>query len=280
MVGSQRFAPGESEIDAAGGIMGAPVELCDAEFVSLPIPARAEIVIEGLAYPGDMENEGPLGEFHGFYSGAASRKPAIEVKAVHFRKAPVLSAALMATYPSSETGEYNSIMRSARIYDDLDRIAVPGIKGVYCHPAAASGSCMAVVSVKQMYAGHAAQALALTAQSPTATYYTKWIIAVDDDVDPTNFDEVLWALSTRCSPVDDIDFIRNTMSFRADPSLAPEAKPYGSKILINACAPHRYLKQQPRRTFLRKSVHDRVASRWSELKLPDLPPQISTFFEE
>ena len=70
MVGGMRFGPNESELDAAGGIMGRPVELTEAEYVSLPIPARAEIVIEGLAHAGDLETEGPLGEFHGYYSGA------------------------------------------------------------------------------------------------------------------------------------------------------------------------------------------------------------------
>ncbi len=65
MVGAQTFAAGESELDVAGGLMGRPVELTRGEFVSLPIPARAEIVIEGLLHPGDTEEEGPLGEFTG-----------------------------------------------------------------------------------------------------------------------------------------------------------------------------------------------------------------------
>ncbi len=280
MVAGMRFGPDESELDAAGGIMGHPVQLTEAEYVSLPIPARAEIVIEGLAHAGDLETEGPLGEFHGFYSGAAARKPVIEVKAVHLRRSPIMTAALMATYPSCEIGEYQSIMRAARILDDLDRVGIPGIKGVYCHPSAASGNCMAVVSLQQMYPGHAAQALALTAQCPTASYYTKWIIAVDDDVDPTNFDEVVWALSTRCNPSDDLDVLRKTMSFRADPSLAPDAKPYGSKVLVDACTPYRYIRQSPTRTFLRRSTYDRVAQRWSELGLPDRPPSLAQFYDD
>jgi len=280
MVGGMRFAPGESELDAAGGIMGRPVELATADCVSLPIPAQAEIVIEGLAHPGDLEMEGPLGEFHGFHSGKASRKPVIEVKALRYRKSPIITAALMATYPSCEIGEYQAIMRAARILDDLDRIGIPGIKGAYCHPAAASGNCMVVVALKQMYAGHAAQALALTAQCPTASYYTKWIIAVDDDVDPTNFDEVVWALSTRCNPSEDLDILRNTMSFRADPSLAPDAKPHGSKVLINACTPHRYIAQSPRRTMLRRATYARVAERWSEFKMPGRPPTLTHFHDE
>ena len=280
MVGGMRFGPNESELDAAGGIMGRPVELTEAEYVSLPIPARAEIVIEGLAHAGDLETEGPLGEFHGYYSGAPAPKPVIEVKALHMRRSPIITTALMAVYPSCEIGEYQSIMRAARILDDLDRVGIPGIKGVYCHPAAASGNCMAVVSLRQMYPGHVSQALALTAQCPTASYYTKWIIAVDDDVDPTNFDEVVWALSTRCNPSDDLDVLRKTMSFRADPSLAPEVKPFGSKVLVDACRPYRYLNQPPRRTFLRRSTYDRVSQRWSEFDLPAGPPTLAQFYDE
>lgn len=280
MVGSQRFPRTESEIDVAGGIMGRPVALTQAECVSLPIPAHAEIVIEGVVHQGIVELEGPLGEFHGFYSGAASKKPVIEVKAVHMRRNPILTAALMATYPSCEIGEHQAIMRAARILDNLDRIGIPGIRGVYCHPAAASGNCLVVVSLTQMYPGHAAQALALTAQCPAATYYTKWIIAVDDDVDPTNFDEVMWAMSTRCNPADDLDILRHTMSFRADPSLAPDVKPYGSKVLVDACTPHRYLKQSPVRTHIRRSMYDRVARRWAELDLPDRPPELLAFHHD
>lgn len=280
MVGSQRFAADESELDAAGGLMGAPVEMTDGEVVSIPIPARAEIVIEGLVHPGDLETEGPLGEFHGFYSGAPSRKPVIEVKALHMRRAPIMTAALMATYPSCEIGAYQAIMRAARIHDNLDAMKVPGIRGVYCHPAAAAGNCIVVVSLRQMYPGHVSQALALTAHCPAASYYTKWIIAVDDDVDPTDFDEVLWAMSTRCNPADDLDILRKTMSFRADPSLAPEAKPYGSKVLVDACTPHRHLKQAPVRTMLRKSVYERVAGRWQDLGFSDRAPELTQFFKE
>src|SRR3954464_10251081 len=63
MLGAQTFGAAQSELDVAGGMMGRPVELTEAEFVSLPIPARAEFVVEGLLHPGDLEPEGPLGEF-------------------------------------------------------------------------------------------------------------------------------------------------------------------------------------------------------------------------
>jgi 4-hydroxy-3-polyprenylbenzoate decarboxylase len=281
MVGAQVFSAIESELDVAGGIMGRPIELTQAEHVSLPIPAHAELVIEGLLHPGETEMEGPLGEFTGYYGNVRAPQPVIEVKAVHSRKAPILTAALMANYPSCEIGAYYAIMRSARILDDLERIGVPGVVSAYSHPAAASGWGIVIVSLKQQYAGHAAQVLALAAQCPAAAYYTKWIIAVDDDVDPTDFDQVMWALSTRCNPSDDLDILRNTWSTGLDPSqFPPEARPYGSKVLINACKPHRYLKDFPRPTLLRESTYKRVAGRWEELGFTGPPPVLKVFHKD
>jgi 4-hydroxy-3-polyprenylbenzoate decarboxylase len=281
MLGAQVFSAEDSELDVAGGIMGRPIELTEAEQVSLPIPARAEIVIEGLLHSGDTEMEGPLGEFTGYYGNVRAPQPVIEVKALHMRKSPIITAALMATYPSCEIGAYYAIMRSARILDDLQRIGVPGVVGAYSHPAAASGWGMVIVSLKQQYAGHAAQVLALTAQCPAASYYTKWIIAVDDDVDPTDFDQVMWALSTRCNPSDDLDILRKTWSTGLDPSqYPPEARPYGSKVLIDACKAHRHIQHFPPATRLRQSTYERVTGRWSELGFSEPAPKLNVFHKE
>jgi len=281
MVSAQVFGAGESEFDTAGGIMGRPVELTEAQFVDLPIPAHCEIAIEGVLRPGEFAQEGPLGEFTGYYGGTPGPQPVIEIKAVHHRRDPILTAALMATYPSCEIGAYYAIMRSARIWDDLETIGVPGIAAVYAHPAAASGWGMVVVSLRQLYAGHVAQVLALTAQCPAAAYYTKWVIAVDDDVDPTDFNQVMFALTTRCNPSDDIDLLRKTWSTGLDPSKVVVAeRPYGSKALIDACKPHRYLDQFPRRTLLRRPVYERVAQRWRELGLDGAPPTLSDFHDD
>jgi len=281
MLGAQVFGINESEFDVAGGIMGRAVELTDAEYVRLPIPANAELVIEGILHPGDLEPEGPLGEFTGYYGRERSPQPVIEVKALHARRSPILTAALMAKYPSCEIGAYYAIMRSARILDDLGRLGVSGVVGAYAHPAAASGWGIVVVAMQQQYAGHAAQVLALTAQCPAAAYYTKWIIAVDEDIDPTDFNEVMWALSTRCHPAEDIDVLRNTWSTGLDPSQhIAEQRPYGSKALINACKPHRYIKQFPPSTLLRREVYERVSARWAQLGFTEPPPKLKVFHPE
>jgi UbiD family decarboxylase len=281
MFGAQAFSDELSELDVAGGLMGRPVELTEAETVSLPIPAHAEFVIEGVLRPNVTEREGPLGEFTGYYGNEPGQQPVIEVTAVHSRRQPIFTAALMAKYPACEIGAYYAIMRSARILDDLERVGVPGIVAAYAHPAAAAGWGMVVVSLKQLYAGHVAQVLALAAQCSAAAYYTKWIIAVDEDVDPTDFNQVLWALSTRCHPSDDLDILRKTWSTGLDPSqYLPENRPYGSKVLIDACKPHKHLKQFPPSTLIRRSVHDRIVQRWSELGFTNQPPSITAFHSE
>ena len=281
MVGAQVFGAQESELDVAGGLMGEPLAITQGVAGDLPIPARAEIVIEGVLRPGDFEEEGPLGEFTGYYGGARSPQPVIEVQALHMRRDPILTATLMARFPACEIGAYYAIMRSARIWDNLEALGVPGIRGVYAHPAAASGWGMTVVSLRQHFAGHAAQVLALTAQCPAAAYYSKWIIAVDEDVDPTNLNDVLWALSTRCNPADNVDILRETWSTGLDPSRGPrELRPVGSKALIDACKPHRHLKDFPPSTLLRRGVYERVCSRWAEFGFTTPAPVFDDFHRD
>jgi len=278
MVGSQTFPKNVSEYEFAGGIKGQPIPVVRGMTTDLLLPANAELVIEGIINPNSVKAEGPFGEFPGYYGRPEAGCPLVQVTAVHYRSKPVLTNALMADYPSCEQSGFFSIIRSAKIWDDLDKLGIPGIHGVYCHPAAAGGFGMIVISMEQRYAGHAAQVLALAAQCPGGAYYTKWIIAVDEDIDPTNMDEVIWAMASRCNPIDDIDILRNTWSTWLDPTQnPPEKRPYGSKALINACKEHRYLPVFSKRTTLRKSTYDAVASRWKELGLPGQIPTVRAF---
>ncbi|HEY7675546.1 MAG TPA: UbiD family decarboxylase, partial [Candidatus Methylomirabilis sp.] len=205
IAGSQTFPKTMSELDFVGGMLGAPLEMAPGAVTDLPIPARAEIVMEGVVAPDAMKLEGPFGEFTGYYGRPEDLAFLVEVKALHHRADPILTNALMADYPACEQSLLFAIAKGSRIWSDLENLGVPGIRGVYSHPAAAGGFGMTIVSLEQRYAGHAPQALALAAQCPGGAYYSKWIIAVDEDVDPSNMDQVVWALATRCNPVEDID---------------------------------------------------------------------------
>jgi UbiD family decarboxylase len=281
VIGSQTFAKNVSEYEYAGGIKGQPIPVVRGTTTDLLIPANAELVIEGIIRPNSVKTEGPFGEFPGYYGRPEAGCPLVEVTAMHYRNKPILTNALMADYPSNEQSGFFSIIRSARIWDDFDKLGIPGIQGVYCHPAGAGGFGMTILSLEQRYAGHAAQALALAAQVPGGAYYTKWIIAVDEDVDPTDMDQVIWAMSSRCNPIEDIDILRNTWSTWLDPTQnPPEERPYGSKALINACKEHRYLPVFSKRTALRKEVYDQVAGMWKKLGLPGEAPQVRAFEQE
>lgn len=281
VVGSQTFPKNVSEYEFAGGIKGEPIPVVKGKTTDLLLPASAEFVIEGVIRPNSVKSEGPFGEFPGYYGRPEAGCPLVEVTAVHYRNNPILTNALMADYPSCEQSGFFSIIRSARIWDDLDKLGVPGIQGVYAHPAAAGGFGTTVISLEQRYAGHAAQALALAAQVPGGAYYTKWIIAVDEDVDPTDTDQVIWAMNSRCNPIDDIDILRNTWSTWLDPTQnPPEKRPYGSKALINACKEHRHLPVFSKRTTLRREIYDKVAGEWKKLGLPGEVPSVRAFEEE
>ena len=183
-----------------------------------------------------------------------------------------MTNALMADYPSCEQSGFFAIVRSARVWNDFDKLGIAGIKSVYCHPAAAGGWGMTCVSIEQRYAGHAAQVLALAAQVPGGAYYTKWIIAVDEDIDPCDMDQVIWAMSTRSNPSDDVELLKNTWSTQLDPAQYPaEKRPYGSKCLINACKDHRHIKEYSKRTMLSQNVYNKVVSNWDRLGLLESP---------
>ena len=278
IVASLTFPKNLSELDAIGGVRGASLKVTCGVTTDLPIPASAEIVLEGIIHPGATRMEGPFGEFTGYYGRPEAGAPLVEVTALHWRDDAILTNALMSDYPSCEMADYYAIAKAARTWDDLDRLGIPGIHGVYAHPAAASGFGMVVISLEQRYAGHVAQALACAAQVPGAAYYTKWIVAVDEDVDPTDMDQVVWAMATRCNPVEDIDILRNTWSTWLDPTQnPPEERPWGSKALINACMEHRYISSFSKRTAVRREVYEKLARRWNALGLQGDAPKLHAF---
>jgi len=281
VIGSMTFPKNQSELDAIGGVAGAPLEITRGVTTDLPIPARSEYVIEGIITPNSTRLEGPFGEFTGYYGRPEASAPLVEVTAIHSRNDPILTNALMADYPSCEMADYYAIAKAARTWDDLDKLGIPGIRGVYAHPAAASGFGMVVISLQQRYAGHAAQALACAAQVPGSAYYTKWIVAVDEDVDPTDTDQVIWAMATRCNPVEDIDVLRNTWSTWLDPTQnPPEKRPWGSKALINACKEYRHIATFSKRTMVRRETYDDLARRWRRLGLAGDAPQLLAFHHD
>jgi 4-hydroxy-3-polyprenylbenzoate decarboxylase len=271
------FPKDVSEYEYAGGINGAPIEVFKSDVTGLTLPAHAEIIIEGFSYPDKTAPEGPFGEFTGYYGRPGGPTPCIEIKAIRYRSNPIVTSALMADGWSNECGLMWGMAKAARVWADLNAMGVPGICGVWSPPEAA-GWGMTVVSLKQQYAGHAAQVGALEAQCMGGAYFTKYVVVVDDDVDPTSLGEVVWAMTTRSRPAQSIDILRETWSTYLDPSQnPPEIRPWGSKCIINACKEYKYIKSFSRRNLLKQEVYESVCARWKELGFDDEAPRVTNF---
>jgi 4-hydroxy-3-polyprenylbenzoate decarboxylase len=277
LVAATSFPKDVSEYEFAGGINNAPIEVFESDVTGLLLPANAEIIIEGFSYPDKTAPEGPFGEFTGYYGRPGGPTPYIDITAVRYRKNPILTCALMADGWSNECGLMWGMAKAARIWADLDSMGVPGIKGVWSPPEGA-GWGMTVVSIEQRYAGHAAQVGALAAQCMGGAYFTKYVVVVDEDVDPTNLGEVVWAMVTRSRPAQSIDILRETWSTYLDPSQnPPEVRPWGSKCIINACKEFKHIKSFSPRNLLKKEVYESVCLRWKELGFDTPPPPITSF---
>ena len=271
------FPKDVSEYEFAGGINGAPVEVFKSDVTGLTLPANAEIIIEGFSHGDRHCEEGPFGEFTGYYGRPGGATPYIDITCIRYRNNPIVTSALMSDYPSNECGTMWAMAKAAKVWNDLDALGVPGIKGVWSPPEAA-GWGMTVVSIEQKYAGHAAQTMALAAQCMGGAYFTKYIVVVDEDIDPTNLAEVIWAMVTRSRPSESIEILRETWSTFLDPSLnPPELRPWGSKCLINACKEYKNIGVFSPRNLLKREMYDQVCARWSELGFEGKPPKITTF---
>jgi UbiD family decarboxylase len=278
MISSTSYPKTQSEYDYWGGVNGAAIEVFESDVTGLLLPANAEIIAEGWSYPDDVFHEGPFGEFTGYYGRPGGPAPYFKVEAVRYKNNPILTCHLnlMEDWPANSEFMM-SVLRSAALWNNLDALGVVGLKGVWCPPEATSMG-MNVVSIEQKYAGHAAQVMALAAQCTGAAYFSKYIVVVDDDVDPTNLARVVWAMITRSRPAQSIDILRETWSTYLDPSQnPPEIRPWGSKCLINACMEFKYIKQYAKRLKLAKPVYENVAMRWAELGFVGPVPKIHSF---
>jgi UbiD family decarboxylase len=250
LMASSQFLPWQKgEYDYIGWLRGEPVDVTRGEYTALPMPARAEIVIEGEVPPPDQEThpEGPFGEWTGYYASAERAEPVIRVKAVYHRNDPVLHGAAPIRPPSSSS--YGGLVRSALIWDALEATGISDIRGVYQLESGGSYS-LQVISLKPRYAGHARQAAMAAQGSRAGAYMCRFTIVVDEDIDPANIVDVMWAVVTRCEPEDSIDIIRNCWSTPLDPRLPPHkraARDFShSRAIIDATRPFAWRDQFPK----------------------------------
>ena len=161
-----------------------------------------------------------------------------------YRNDPILVGAIPAVPPNDNTF-YFGAYRCGAVWNQLEAAGIPEVKGVWAHEAGGS-RFMLVISIKTLYGGHSKQAAMVAAHCHAGAYSNRWTIVVDDDIDPTNFNDVIWAMCTRCDPREQVDIIHGGWSSALDPMCYDtEDDRRNSRVVIDACIPFRRKKTFP-----------------------------------
>jgi 2,5-furandicarboxylate decarboxylase 1 len=212
-LGAQAFTPAtEDEYAVIGGMMGEPLRLVKAKTVPIPVPADAEMIIEGQILPHVRRTEGPFGEFTG-HAVSQDERPVIEVTAITYRKNYIFQD-VHAGY--TEHKLMGAVPREAALIKAV-RQTVPTVKNV-CMPV--SGNCRfhAYISIAKRAPGQAKNAICAAF---AADMLLKHVVIVDEDIDVFDEEQVLWAVSNRFQADKDLVVIANAQGSELDPSAAP-----------------------------------------------------------
>lgn len=266
MASNTKIPWGTSELDYVGGLRGRPLEVVRGAVTGLPIPAHAEIAVEGeVPPPGDeARDEGPFGEWPGYYSGGSigtgEPQPVIRVKAVYYRNNPIIEDETP-LWPGAYPMDLS--LRSGLLWDQLESAGVQDVVGVYDY-----SRYMWVVSIKQRYAGHAKQAGHAAIAAGASARDGRYVVVVDEDIDPTNLKEVLWAMMTRVDARTDIEIIEGCWSTPLDPRMAPEQKKNkdhtNSRAIFYAVRPFAWRDKFPKVSRVRRELRDEVVNKFKE----------------
>lgn len=248
LVACSEMPYGVCELDIAGGLRGKPVKVVKGKFTGLPVPANAEMVIEGFVQPGKRKLEGPFGEWTGYYGSDIREEPVLDIKAIYHRNDPIILGC-PPQRPPEEQARYRAVTRSALIRKNIAAAGVPDVTAVWAHEVGGSRMLLGV-SIKQRYPGHAKQAGHVAAMCHAGAYAGKYVIVVDDDIDVSDLGDLMWGMLTRSDPATSIDIIHKTWSTPLDPRIPPEQKAVGdntnSRAIIDACRPWHWREQFPK----------------------------------
>jgi 4-hydroxy-3-polyprenylbenzoate decarboxylase len=216
-----------SEYAFAGLLRGSKTELVTCLSNDLQVPATAEIILEGFIYPDDMADEGPYGDHTGYYN-EIDRFPVMTIERITQRKNPI--------YHSTYTGrppDEPAILGVAlnEVFVPILQKQFPEITDFYLPPEGCSYR-MAVVSMKKQYPGHAKRVMMGVWSFLRQFMYTKFVIVVDDDVNVRDWNDVIWAITTRMDPARDTTLVENTPIDYLD--FASPVSGLGSKMGMDA----------------------------------------------
>ncbi len=226
-----------TEYEVMGSLRQKPVELIKCETSDIEVPASAEIVIEGTISPdpGDFENEGPFGEWPGFY-GWTRKRPVVKVNCITHRNDPILRGQAEGMKPGviSEGGYIGLYSHAALLLNYLESAGVPGIMDIIPAP-------WVVVKLHKTYEGQARQVASAIWGSCLGLEFDKVIMVVDEDVDIYNLRALQLAIRDKIDPADGLVVWPNAQGYTLDPAIPWELRDefkYGgapqNKLLIDA----------------------------------------------
>ncbi|MDD2658146.1 MAG: 4-hydroxy-3-polyprenylbenzoate decarboxylase [Methylococcales bacterium] len=216
-----------SEYAFAGLLRGSKTEVANCLINDLQVPASAEIVLEGFIYPGETAKEGPFGDHTGYYN-EADEFPVFTIERITQRQAPIYHSTFTGR-PPDEPAVLGVALNE--VFVPILQKQFPEIVDFYLPPEGCSYR-MAVISMKKQYAGHAKRVMLGTWSYLRQFMYTKFVIVVDDDVNVRNWEDVIWAITTRMDPARDLTILENTPIDYLD--FASPVSGLGSKVGFDA----------------------------------------------
>ncbi|MGY0431527.1 phenolic acid decarboxylase BsdC [Bacillus rugosus] len=220
----------QSEYEMAGAIQGEPYRIVKSKLSDLDVPWGAEVVLEGEIIAGEREYEGPFGEFTGHYSGGRSM-PIIKINRVYHRNNPIFEH-LYLGMPWTECDYMIGINTCVPLYQQLKEAypnEIVAVNAMYTH------GLIAIISTKNRYGGFAKAVGMRALTTPHGLGYCKMVIVVDEDVDPFNLPQVMWALSTKMHPKHDAVIIPDLSVLPLDPGSNPSGITH--KMILDATTP-------------------------------------------
>jgi len=249
-----------SEYAFAGLLRGSKTELVQCLTSELQVPAGAEYVLEGFIHPGEEADEGPFGDHTGYYN-EVDRFPVLTVERITHRRDPI--------YHSTYTGrppDEPAILGVAlnEVFVPILQKQFPEITDFYLPPEGCSYR-MAVVTMKKQYPGHAKRVMLGVWSFLRQFMYTKFVVVTDDDINARDWQDVIWAMTTRMDPARDTVIIENTPIDYLD--FASPVSGLGSKIGFDATNkwPGETSREWGRPITMDPAVKARVDAIWDSL---------------
>jgi UbiD family decarboxylase len=256
---------GMSKYDLVGHFRGEPVEVVNEEITGLPIPASAEAVLVGEVAPPEVEArpEGPFGEWTGYYASGTRPEPVIHVKRLYHRNDPILLGVPPVRFRGA-TAHFGLPVESNYIKEKLQKAGVEDVIEVW--NLAVPG--VTVVQIRQRYPGHAMKA----ALAASGAYMGRFVVVVDEDINPRDPEDVLWAIGTRCDPETTITILKSCQSSALDPRIPPDRKLRkdltSSRAIIDACKPYDWIKKFPKTNIASPELRTAALEKWKDLFTP------------